>query len=230
MRHALLLILCAFAAAPVAGQGPEWGFGYQGIVFDEGDRYDLGAFTVRGGYDFRSYLGIEAEVGIGVRGGAVGYYDMAGLPPMFEDGFVLPLTIVPEPMEVRLQYSASLFAVGKWAASDRLTLHARVGATSLHRQFEAPVYGDYGAEYFEDVPPEGFEGGGPDGFGDFYDDVLFDDGWGFEAATEMDSGLAYGIGAAVRVIDRLNVRLDAGGLVVRGQHRPSLTLTLGGGF
>lgn len=204
-----LAILSVFAATPVAAQGPQWGFGYQATFFDEEDRYDLGTFTVRGGYDFLPYLGLEAEVGIGVRGGSLGAYGHAPFIFEGEDSF-LPfedfehaphfLSMGPESMDVQLQRSVSLYAVGKWAASDRISLHARVGAMSLRRRYEFPEFGD------------GF-------FPDFGD--------GF---VESDNGGAYGIGGAVAITDRLSVRADAGGLVIGGELRPSASLTLGGAF
>ncbi|WP_420430951.1 porin family protein [Hyphobacterium sp.] len=100
------------ATASFAGQGDfTLGGGYSTFdVSDGGADVDLGAVTLRGGYEFTDYLGVEGQLDFGVN----------------DDTILIGGT----PVDVELNHAASLFGVARLPVSDNANLFARLGYTT----------------------------------------------------------------------------------------------------
>lgn len=130
------------ATASFAGQGDfTLGGGYSTFgVSDGGSDVDLGAVTLRGGYEFTDYLGVEGQLDFGVS----------------DDTVVVGGTSV----DVELNHAASLFGVARLPVSENANLFARLGYTTADVEASVPgvsftddadgfAYG-VGGEYFFD--------------------------------------------------------------------------------
>lgn len=143
-------IALAAASASFADSGDfTWSAGYSAIeVSDSGQSADVGAVTFRGGYEFTRYFGFEGQLDVGVG----------------DDTIVVAAT----PVDVELNYAASLFGIARAPVSENINLFARAGYTAADFEASAPgvtvtsdtdgwAYG-VGAEMFFDAR-NGFRAG-----------------------------------------------------------------------
>ncbi|WP_300544833.1 porin family protein [Maricaulis sp.] len=86
--------------------------GYSQIQLDD---FTLDVATLRGGYNFNRYFGVEAEFDVGFDG------DSRGACP------VDAVCIAAVPAEVELNYGVGLFGVGRLPLTDRFGIFGRAG-------------------------------------------------------------------------------------------------------
>ncbi|MCW5724739.1 MAG: porin family protein [Maricaulaceae bacterium] len=134
MRTILLSAAATLALAPAAlAQQAHVGAGYTVI---DGDGVNLGALTLRGGYDFTTHFGVEGEASLGVSDDTVGG------------------------VNVDLQRALGAFAIARMPVGEGLSLHARggyanarikasMGGVSITDSEDAFAYG-VGAEWMAD--------------------------------------------------------------------------------
>ncbi|WP_421792841.1 porin family protein [Hyphobacterium sp.] len=154
----------AAAASSFAGEGDfTVGAGYSHVDLDGAS---VGAITLRGGYEFTNYLGVEGQVDIGIADDTV--------------------TVLATPIDVELNYAASLFGVARAPLAPNFNLLARIGYTTAEVEASVPgfslsddadgfAYG-VGAEFFVDdhngfrfdYTRHDFDGGDGDVFGLHY--------------------------------------------------------------
>lgn len=114
-------IALAAASASFADDGDfTWGVGYSAIeVSDAGQSADVGAVTFRGGYEFTRHFGFEGQLDIGVS----------------DDTIIVAAT----PVDVELNYAASLFGIARAPVSENANLFIRGGYTAA--DFDASAAG-----------------------------------------------------------------------------------------
>jgi hypothetical protein len=112
----------AFAAVAAADAGDVRLSG--GYTHFDAEGVDLGAVTLRAGYDFTNYFGIEGEGNIGVN----------------DDTVFVGAT----PVNVELDYSIGGFVVGRLPVAENANLFARAGYTSASAEASAAgvTFGD----------------------------------------------------------------------------------------
>jgi outer membrane immunogenic protein len=143
MRNILLAgVAVAMISAPALAQTQEAprGYGSLGYTYLDGDKATTGAVTGRLGVDLNRYLALETEASVGVK----------------KDDF----TIAGIDGEVKQEWDAAGYVVGKVPVSDRLELFARggYGHTELKSEIagvRSDIGGDSwnygaGANYFVD--------------------------------------------------------------------------------
>lgn len=143
--HYLLTAIATFALAcfgsSAFAQGGYWEAGYQTIKFpsvSEGtlrlSSVDSGELIFRGGYNFSPYVGIEAEFGFGVTDDTIVFSDSASI---FET----------TSFEFSTGGYASGFAVARLPVSEEISLHARLGASSLEYEIDTESESDSGGAF-----------------------------------------------------------------------------------
>lgn len=157
-------IALAAASSSFAGEG-DFNFGAGYSQFDL-DGASVGAVTLRGGYEFTDYLGFEGQIDFGIADDTV--------------------TVLATPIDVELNYAASLFGVARAPIAPNFNLLARVGYTTAEVEASVPgfslsddadgfAYG-VGGEFFiddrngfrVDYTRHDFDGGDADVFGIHY--------------------------------------------------------------
>ncbi len=142
-------IALAAASASFAGQGDyTLSAGYSAVeIGDSGSDANLGAVSFRGGYEFTRHFGVEGQLDIGVS----------------DDTIIVAAT----PVDVELNYAASLFGVVRAPVSDRINLFARAGYTTADVDASVP-----GVAVADDTDGFSYGVGG---------EIFFDDRNGFRA-------------------------------------------------
>lgn len=114
------IALAAASASFADGGDFTWSAGYSAVEISEpGIDVNLGAVTFRGGYEFTRHFGFEGQLDIGVS----------------DDTIIVAAT----PVDVELNYAASLFGIARAPVSENINLFIRGGYTSA--DFEASVPG-----------------------------------------------------------------------------------------
>ncbi|MED5547748.1 MAG: porin family protein [Pseudomonadota bacterium] len=103
--------LAAAGHAQTADNGFNLSAGYSRIDLEN---FDLGAATIRGGYDFNRYLGVEAQLDIGIDG------DDANACPV-------DAVCIAAISTLDLEYSVGAFAVGRVPLTDSFSVFGRLG-------------------------------------------------------------------------------------------------------
>lgn len=117
MKTLLLTTAAALvAAAPAVAQEGDVHLG-AGYTFLDTDGAEFDAVTVRGGYDFTDYLGVEGEALIGLNDES---YTVAGVP-----------------IEASVDYGLGAFAKAQYPLADQVSVFARLG----YVYYEAEVRG-----------------------------------------------------------------------------------------
>lgn len=114
------LALAAASASFADGGDFTWGVGYSAFeIGDGGQSADLGAVTFRSGYEFTRHFGLEGQLDIGVN----------------DDTVIVAAT----PVDVELNYAASLFGIARAPVAENINLFLRGGYTTA--DFDASAAG-----------------------------------------------------------------------------------------
>lgn len=113
-------IALAAASASFADSGDfTWSAGYSAIeVSDSTQSVDVGAVTLRTGYEFTRHFGFEGQLDIGVT----------------DDTIIVAAT----PVDVELNYAASLFGIARAPVSENVNLFIRGGYTAADVEASVP--------------------------------------------------------------------------------------------
>ena len=108
------------ASASFAGEGDvSWSAGYTAFdVTDSGTGVSVGAVTFRGGYEFSRHFGFEGQLDIGVDSDTV--------------------VVLATPVDLELNWAASLFGVARAPVTDNVNLFGRLGYTSAEVEASVP--------------------------------------------------------------------------------------------
>jgi hypothetical protein len=113
-------IALAAASVSFADDGDfTWSAGYSAIeISDGGQSVDVGAVTFRGGYEFTRHFGFEGQLDVGVS----------------DDSIIIAAT----PVDVELNYAASLFGIARAPVSENANLFVRAGYTAADVEASIP--------------------------------------------------------------------------------------------
>jgi len=128
MRGKYILLGCALAALSAnAVAADKTGRGYVGVGYtmldvspESGPSYDLSALGVRGGYYFNKYFSVEGRLAIGVGD------DTQVVGSEFDPGLGTTITYS---VNVELDYSIGVYAVGHIPLTEQFQLYGLVGFT-----------------------------------------------------------------------------------------------------